>query len=674
MYSRPLRVEPLEDRRMLSAGDLDPTFGMHGLVTTDFESDNAGYGMAVQTDGKIVVVGNSHSGDQRDFAVARYNTDGSLDTSFDGDGKLTTDFYWSSNDFAYGMVIQANGRIVVAGGSYTGGRNSFAVARYNPDGSLDTSFDEDGKLTTYFSSSSSDIAKGVAIQADGKIIAAGRSYSYDPSPNEDFAVARYNSDGSLDRSFGGDGKTTADLGSSAEWANGVAIQADGKIVAAGMSYSANREVFAVARCNPDGSLDTSFSGDGKLTTDFGADESARGVAIQADGKIVVAGYSYVYGGSGGPGDFAMARYDADGSLDTSLDGDGKLTTDFGLSSDDGANGVAIQADGKIVVAGWSHNGSDYDFAVARYLGSDSLAGDYSQDGTVDDADYGVWKSSYGQSVTPGTGADGNGDGFINAADYTVWRDNLGRVSGPPQVAGDYDRSGTVDDADYALWKSLYGRTGNGWAADGNGDGAVDAADYTIWRDNLGATAAVGAVVVDGSEVVAEVASSAAVDDQSDGIVQDPDVVAVVVNATMDDGESPLDKGPSPRHGESPVATYPLPAGEGFADLGGQSSFSQAKTGIAPGQSPTVFDDVGVQARYRDLALLRWGTSRDGDSPISAKPEGPVPIFPSQNGDRPQAVPDGRGEGDDYRSVDAALECALATSDLGGVQARWAAVL
>ena len=227
--------------------------------------------------------------------------------------------------------------------------------RTNPSaGALDLPFGADGMVTTPIGPGG-DFASSMAIQADGKIVAAG--YSWNGS-DYDFALVRYNADGSLDTNFDGDGKLATDFGSSNDAAISVAIQADGKIVAGGYSQNAITSDFALARYNADGSLDTSFDSDGMLTTNFGSsNDAAISVAIQADGKIVAAGHSYI----GGNGYFALTRYNPDGSLDTSFDGDGMLTTDFG-SSDDVAYSVAIQADGKIVVAGSSNIGGN-DLAI-----------------------------------------------------------------------------------------------------------------------------------------------------------------------------------------------------------------------------------------------------------------------------------------------------------------------
>ena len=169
--------------------------------------------------------------------------------------------------------------------------------------------------------------------------------------------------GKLDLTFGIDGLVTTDFGSTSDGAGSVAIQADGKILVTGTTVPPGAGAdFALARYNSDGSLDTTFGTDGKVTTDFGSQDSAGSVAIQADGKIVVTGVS-IQPGTGY--DFALARYNTDGSLDTTFDGDGKVTTDFGFSYDYGMD-LAIQADGRIVVTGWSiQPGTGYDFALTR---------------------------------------------------------------------------------------------------------------------------------------------------------------------------------------------------------------------------------------------------------------------------------------------------------------------
>src|SRR6185295_1528746 len=352
-------------------GTLDTSFSGDGRQTTDFAGiDDGATGVALQSDGKLVVVGRtgfgSPFGNSFDFALARYNTNGTLDTSFSGDGKQTASF--GESDVAKGVAVQGDGKIVAVGFSCNGNPDTtcdFALARFNTNGSFDTSFSGDGKQTADLGDI--DIADATRVQGDGKIVAVG-NVSQLPGGTTDFALARFNSNGSLDTSFSGDGKQTTDFGSSSDRAHGVAIQADGKIVAAGQSVSGLGD-FALARYNPNGSLDTSFSGDGKQTTDFGGSEMASGVKLQGDGKIVAVG--------GDDDDFALARYNANGSLDTTFSGDGKQTTDFGGS--DGARAVALQPDGKILAVGIA-GGNGSSFALARYNPNGSLDTSFSGDG------------------------------------------------------------------------------------------------------------------------------------------------------------------------------------------------------------------------------------------------------------------------------------------------------
>jgi len=370
---------------VLGPGDLDPTFGTGGLVVTDI-GPYADYGraMALQPDGKIVVAGYSSMSINDDFAVVRYNADGSLDTSWSGDGKVTTDFDFS-NETARSVAVQPDGKIVVAGYGTAGGNDDFAVVRYNADGSLDTSFDGDGKVTTAIGSGA-DWGRSVTLQPDGKILVVGRSGAGGVFT---FALVRYNPDGSLDTSFDGDGKVTTVIGSSSQGYN-VIVQPDGRIVVAGESGND----IALARYNSDGSLDTSFDGDGRATTDLGfTGDSGYDVALQPDGKIVVSGMSNY--------DFAVVRYNANGSLDTSFSGDGTVVTNLGAS--DMGLSVALQSDGKIVVGGQSSGA----FAVARYNADGLLDTSFSGDGRVTTAlgaGYGMALQSDGKIVVAGDSA------------------------------------------------------------------------------------------------------------------------------------------------------------------------------------------------------------------------------------------------------------------------------
>jgi uncharacterized delta-60 repeat protein len=345
--------------RYKSDGTLDISFGGDGRVTTNLTSDyDAAFAVAIQpADGKIVVAGVA-TGDSQMFAVARYHTDGTLDTSFGSNGRTFVDFS-AGTDFAYGLAIQADGRIVVAGRA-GGSGGKFALARFEPNGTEDETFSEDGRVTTNFTAAD-DLIDTLAIQSDGKLVAAGTA-DYDGGGSR-VALARYEMDGDLDPTFDGDGKVTTTFPSDLSWGFALAIQpTDEKIVAGGQAGHR----LALIRYETDGSLDPTFSGDGKLTTNFtpGTDYTDEVVIHASDGKIVAVGSADYFGDNAR---FAMARFETDGDLDPSFDGDGKVTTNFTPKRDLGYS-LAIQDDGKYVAAGASgFGGPDAKFALSRYL-------------------------------------------------------------------------------------------------------------------------------------------------------------------------------------------------------------------------------------------------------------------------------------------------------------------
>jgi uncharacterized delta-60 repeat protein len=413
-----------------ASGDLDESFGTQGrVVTRFFNNSQFGYGdraqaraLAIQTDGKIIAAGYARVQDtSTGFAVARYNPDGSLDSSFGVGGKITTRL--SENDKAYAVALQPDGKIVVAGTAYIGpsphsANYGFALVRYNPDGSLDSSFDGDGKLITDFFDSL-DEASGVLVQRDGKIVAAGFATN---GPNNgttyEFAMVRYNPDGSLDPTFDGDGKVLTDFFGSGDRAYGALLQPDDRIVLAGVCYSASSSAdFALARYNPDGSLDSSFDGDGKVNTPFVSnyEEYAASLALTPDNRIVAGGWANNNSSfQGGKPDFAVARYQPDGSLDNSFDGDGRFTLDFdGINDYDQAYSVAVQADGKIIAVGYAKsldgnpNGTHTDFAILRLNPNGTLDSSFGNNGRVW-TDFGIFNppagltgdTAYGVKIQP----------------------------------------------------------------------------------------------------------------------------------------------------------------------------------------------------------------------------------------------------------------------------------
>ncbi|HEY9662966.1 MAG TPA: DUF4347 domain-containing protein, partial [Allocoleopsis sp.] len=248
----------------LAAGDLDLTFGTEGKVTTDFGSTDQAYRTIVQPDGKILVAGSSNG----NFTVARYNTDGTLDTSFGTNGKTLTDFGSTNTD--YSITQQADGKVVVVGVSDT----TFDLARYNSDGTLDTSFGSGGK-TSIPSSGSSVFDAAVTLQTDGKIVAVGNG-----------TIARYNINGTLDNTFGTSGIVTGLNFVAVD----VGIQSDGKIVVGGQDLGGASK-FQLARYSSSGILDTSFGTSGRISTAFADASAAYGnsITLQPDDKILVGG-------------------------------------------------------------------------------------------------------------------------------------------------------------------------------------------------------------------------------------------------------------------------------------------------------------------------------------------------------------------------------------------------
>jgi uncharacterized delta-60 repeat protein len=397
---------------------LDPTFGTDGKVLTNFTPQvDAASSVAAQADGRLVAGGSAGIGSpDTKFALARYDSDGVLDSTFGGDGRVTTDFTkkW---DVAPAVAIQPDGKVVATG--VAGFRpfppidlnSQIALARYRTDGSLDPSFGEDGKVTTDLTPTL-DGANAIALQPDGKIVVAGGADAAGATPL--LLVARYNSDGTLDATFGSNGSVTTRIRHGAQ-AFGVAVQADGRIVVSGESFlSRSNTAFAIARYNADGSLDDSFGGNGKVTTDFtpGFDGN-NAVAIQADGKIVASG------GAGNRPTFAVARYNSDGSLDSTFGGDGKVRTAFSNKGDFAEEGLAIQSDGKIVAGGVAAaNGANARFAIARYNPDGTLDTTSGGDGRVstdvtpqgDDA-IGLVIQADGKIVAAGIGGEvGEGGG------------------------------------------------------------------------------------------------------------------------------------------------------------------------------------------------------------------------------------------------------------------------
>ncbi|MFO1002834.1 MAG: hypothetical protein U0936_21090 [Planctomycetaceae bacterium] len=392
--------------RYLPDGSLDLTFGVGGKAAFPYYAR----GVALQANGAIVVVGGTESINSADFVVTRYLANGTLDTSFSNDGVLLTDF--GGNETAYDVAVQGNGRIVVVGGTL----EDIAIACYTTTGALDTSFDGDGKIFRRFNNNRAETAHAVAIQSDGKIVVAGQTwvtYTFNSS-NHDFFVMRLNSNGTMDSSFAGTGYVNANFGK-VDDAQDLLIQPDGRIVVSGSAQVNYKEHLAVARYNVNGALDTTFDSDGMLLLlapgSLTNNDSGATLARQSDGSLLTgtSGYVYRFNAAGqldtsfnGTGrspyfssvksllvqpdgrivasgfnirPFALARFTSAGQSDPSFSSDGITWTQFGSSVDEAA-ASAQQADGKLVVVGRSQG----NFSVARYLANGSPDLSFSTDG------------------------------------------------------------------------------------------------------------------------------------------------------------------------------------------------------------------------------------------------------------------------------------------------------
>lgn len=353
-----------------SEGALDLNFGDSGKVITDLSNLNdVVSAVHILDNGKIYAIGYGgvdNSATKLDFALVRYNADGSLDNTFGDSGKVFTSI-GTVNDYATCMLMQPDGKIVLAGYTVIAGNNTaIAIVRYNSNGSLDQSFGNNG-IISYDIDSQNDVITDISLQNDGKIVVTGSSQT--ASLRSRALTLRYNSNGSLDNSFGNAGLVITDLSNliaSYEGVNvsrSVKIQEDGKIVV-GASYHIPGNSFrsCVFRLNPNGSLDTSFDGDGIATTDFNDVSLIFSIDIQPNGKIVTFGQAV----SSGSQQFALTRHNSDGSLDQSFGSNGKVLTLFENETAFG-RGLVVLAD-KLLVSGYINNINTgfSKFAAARY--------------------------------------------------------------------------------------------------------------------------------------------------------------------------------------------------------------------------------------------------------------------------------------------------------------------
>lgn len=346
--------------RLNSSGSFDSSFGTSGKVTTSYGTEGfEAISGALQQDGKIVVVGNAITNASLGYsqiAVVRYNSDGTLDTSFDTDGMVFTQIPTSNEDFAKAVKIQPDGKIIVGIQTKINFNWDFVLLRYNTDGSLDSTFDSDGIVRNL--SSEQDVIYDIALQNDGKIVAVG----YVNNSNNDVYVVRYNANGSIDTSFATNGFFTYDFASNHNYAFAVAVASDNKIIIGGNYQNGPISSAFVARLNTNGTFDTSFDSDGILIQT--TDETISDVLLQSDNKIITVGTSN--------GKFGVWKLNTSGVFESSFGTNGKVETVVNINYCL-ANNVALQPDGKIVVVGTTYGSPFSKYGVVRYTNDAPLA-------------------------------------------------------------------------------------------------------------------------------------------------------------------------------------------------------------------------------------------------------------------------------------------------------------
>ncbi|MEO6334887.1 MAG: hypothetical protein ABIO91_07895, partial [Pyrinomonadaceae bacterium] len=436
-------------------GQLDTTFGVNGFTTTPVTNNpNYANSVAIQTDGKIIAVGYTGSV----FAIRRYNSDGSLDAAFNANVNAAP----QAGD-GDSVAIQSDGKIVIAGHNFNGSNLDFKILRYNANGTLDTSFDGDGAVVTPVGLGY-DVAYSIAFQTDGKILVAGRSDTSDFTTS--YAIVRYNSNGSLDTTFDTDGIVIPPIPGNAI-TDSLSLQSDGKIVVAHNTYNGSAYILAVLRYNTDGTLDSTFDGDGIVTATVGTNVEEASLAIQTDGKLVVACSSYTSDAL--HYDFWVVRFNSNGSPDTTFGTNGKTFTPIGAgAAQDKAKSVAIQANGKIVVGGFTLNSSNYNFAVVRYNRNGSLDSRWGNGGIVIN-DFGGDAESV-NAIAIQTNGRIVAAGASDIESPGVRKFALARYLGDTGENFDFDRDGNSDISVYRPSEGI-------WYVLGSASGAVSGAKW-----------------------------------------------------------------------------------------------------------------------------------------------------------------------------------------------------
>jgi uncharacterized delta-60 repeat protein len=356
-------------------GSLDASFGSNGVTVTDAgSSSDAITALAMQADGKIIGGGMSFRNGTSVFALIRYTTAGKPDPTFGAAGIVITAF--DNTASISGVAVQTDGKIAAAG-DYNNGNGNFAVARYKTNGALDTSFDHTGTLV--FSSGNNDNITSLALQA-GRILVGG--YFYDPSGDSHFEIARVTSAGGVDASFGQGGFTTTAFGNSIELLEALAVEPNGSIIGAGYTEPPTGvAVFAMARFTTAGSVDSSFGVDGQVVTMISdtSTDFLSCISIAPGGQILSGGSSFPL--STFFNSFSLVRYTANGALDSSFAQGGILVADYPAQNID-YNQVFMEPDGKLLVPGTNTQGENSQNFISRFTAKGLADASYGQHGTA----------------------------------------------------------------------------------------------------------------------------------------------------------------------------------------------------------------------------------------------------------------------------------------------------
>jgi uncharacterized delta-60 repeat protein len=347
-------------------GTLDSDFDADGIRTISFGSSASRIDdLIVQPDGKIVIVGSVDEATERRLFVGRLWPDGTPDNGFNGNGQILIDFDTQNaqSNKGIGVALQSDGKILVVGESFIQTDLDICVARLQADGSLDNSFNGNGKRTIHIGlGNGEDGGKAIRQDANGKIVVLGYTNT---SNDDDFLLVRLNANGTDDQTFNGTAYVATDFNGADDESFAMEILSDGRILAVGSAQSNGFGDFAAVMLMPNGDYDNSFSFDGKLTTEFdGSDDVATDVLVTADNKIVLTGAVIAAGNLSY--DMAMCRYNMDGAIDMSFSGDGKQLFAIAPGDDiDGCMESILQPDGKIILAGYGAFGGNSDFALYR---------------------------------------------------------------------------------------------------------------------------------------------------------------------------------------------------------------------------------------------------------------------------------------------------------------------